>query len=308
MRIYKPIFWETKNIFSYLLLPISIFLQILAKINNKITVQKLFRIPVICIGNIYLGGTGKTPLVIFLTKELIKNKKNPAIIKKFYPQHIDEHGLIKNSLSCLILDKNRHKAINMAQKKKFDVAIMDDGFQDYSIKKNLNILCFNGNQLIGNGFTIPSGPLRESMNGIKRAHIVIVNGNKNKIFEKKILSISNKIKVFYSNYFLTNTNALKGKKIFAFAGIGNPSNFFELIIKNKLNLQKKIAFPDHYAYSKLEIQKLVDESKKNNFELVTTEKDYHRIKKYGFKNIRYVKIELKIIEKENFIKQIMNYL
>ena len=78
MRIYKPIFWETKNIFSYLLLPISIFLQILAKINNKITVQKLFRIPVICIGNIYLGGTGKTPLVIFLTKELIKNKKKPC--------------------------------------------------------------------------------------------------------------------------------------------------------------------------------------------------------------------------------------
>ena len=81
-----------------------------------------------------------------------------------------------------------------------------------------------------------------------------------------------------------------------------------MIIKNKLNLQKKIAFPDHYAYSKLEIQKLVDESKKNNFELVTTEKDYHRIKKYGFKNIKCVKIELKIIEKEKFIKQIMNYL
>lgn len=308
MKIYKPTFWEKKNIFSYLLLPISFFLQILAKINNKITAQKQFGIPVICIGNIYLGGTGKTPLVIFLTRELIKNKKKPSIIKKFYPQHIDEHRLIQKSVNCLFLNKNRHKAINLAERKKFDVAIMDDGFQDNSIKKNLNILCFNSNQLIGNGLTIPSGPLRENMSAIKKAHIVVVNGNKNKAFEKKILNISNVVKVFYSNYFPTNINALKGKKIFAFAGIGNPSNFFELIIKNKLNLQRKIAFPDHYAFSKSEIKKLVDESKKNNFELVTTEKDYHRIKKYGFKNIKYVKIELKIFEKEKFIKQIMNYL
>ena len=102
----------------------------------------------------------KLPWLFFLVKELIKYKKKPSIIKKFYSQHLDEHRLIKSSVNCLILHKSRVKAINMAEKKKFNVAIMDDGFQDYSIKKNLNILCFNNNQLIGNGLTIPSGPLR----------------------------------------------------------------------------------------------------------------------------------------------------
>ena len=145
-----------------------------------------------------MGGTGKTPLSILIVKELRKHNKKPAIIKKYYSEHIDEHNLINSSLDCLFLNKQRSKAINSAEKEKYDVAILDDGFQDYSIKKNLNILCFNSDQLIGNGMTLPSGPLRENINAIKKAQIVLINGNKDKLFEEKILSISNKVKIFYS--------------------------------------------------------------------------------------------------------------
>ena len=88
-----------------------------------------------------------------------------------------EHNLINNSLDCLFLNKQRSKAINSAEKKQYDVAILDDGFQDYSIKKDLNILCFNSNQLIGNGMTLPSGPLRESLTALKKTQIVLINGN-----------------------------------------------------------------------------------------------------------------------------------
>ena len=309
MKILKPKFWEkSNNLISLLLSPISFFLQLLIIIKKKLTFEHSFKIPVICIGNIYLGGTGKTPLTIFIAKELRKHNKKPAIIKKYYSEHIDEHRLIDSSLDCLFLNKQRSKAINIAKKEQYDVAILDDGFQDYSIKKNLNILCFNSNQLIGNGLTLPAGPLRENMNAIKRTQIVLINGSKNELFEEKILSISNKVKIFYSKYLPENIEEFKNKNLFAFAGIGNPSNFFKLLGDNNLNVQTKLAFPDHYKFSKSEIKKIVDESFKNNLELITTEKDYFRIKHYGFKNIKFLKIRLEILEKDKLINQILSYI
>jgi len=307
MKILKPKFWEkNNNLISLLLLPVSFFLQLLIIIKNKLTSEHSFKIPVICIGNIYLGGTGKTPLSVLIAKELRKHNKKPAIIKKYYSEHLDEHNLINNSLDCLFLNKQRSKAINIAEKEQYDVAILDDGFQDYSIKKNLNILCFNSNQLIGNGMTLPSGPLRESINAIKKTQIVLINGNKNELFEKKILSVSNKVKIFYSKYIPTNIEEFKNKKLFAFAGIGNPNNFFKLLTENNLSVHKKVSFPDHYEFSKSEIQKMIDESLKNNFQLITTEKDYFRIRNYGFKNIKFLKITLEILEKDKLINQILN--
>ena len=309
MKILKPKFWEkSNNLISLLLSPISFFLQLLIIIKKKLTFEHSFKIPVICIGNIYLGGTGKTPLTIFIAKELRKHNKKPAIIKKYYSEHIDEHNLIDSSLDCLFLNNQRSKAINIAKKEQYDVAILDDGFQDYSIKKNLNILCFNSNQLIGNGLTLPAGPLRENMNAIKRTQIVLINGSKNELFEEKILSISNKVKIFYSKYLPENIEEFKNKNLFAFAGIGNPSNFFKLLGDNNLNVQTKLAFPDHYKFSKSEIKKIVDESFKNNLELITTEKDYFRIKHYGFKNIKFLKIRLEILEKDKLINQILSYI
>ncbi len=309
MMILKPKFWNEKNsLISLILIPISFILQLLIEIKKRTTIQKSFKIPIICIGNIYLGGTGKTPLSIMLAKELINLKKKPAIIRKYYPEHLDEHNLINNTLDCLFVKKNRYKAIINAEEKKYNVAILDDGFQDFSIKKDLNILCFNSKQLIGNEMTLPSGPLREGMDAIKRTQIVIINGNKNELFEEKILNISKKVKIFYSKYLPLNIEKFKGKKLFAFAGIGNPNNFFNLLSESNLNLEKKLAFPDHYKFSKIEIQKMVEVSLKNNLELITTEKDYFRIKDYGFKNIKYIKIKLEISKKDKFITQILDYL
>ena len=308
MKILKPKFWEkNNNLISLSLLPISFFLQLLSIIKKKLTSEHSFKIPVICIGNIYLGGTGKTPLSILVAKELRKRDKKPAIIKKYYSEHIDEHNLINDSLDCLLLDKQRSQAINNAEKKQYDVAILDDGFQDYSIKKNLNILCFNSNQLIGNGMTLPAGPLRENLNAIKKTQIVLINGNKDKLFEEKILNISNKVKIFYSKYLPINIKEFENKKLFVFAGIGNPSNFFKLLSENNLDVHKQMAFPDHYKFTKSEIQKMINESSENNLELITTEKDYFRIKDLGFKHIKFLKIKLEILEKDKFINQILSY-
>ena len=309
MKFLKPKFWDdNNNIFSILLKPISILFYFLTNLKKSLTHAKKFKIPVICVGNIYVGGTGKTPFSIIIAKELKVKKKNPVIIKKYYKDHNDEHQMIKKTVDSLILNKDRTQALEEAEKKNFDVAILDDGFQDYTIEKDLNIVCFNSKQLIGNGSIFPAGPLRESFSSLKRAKIVIINGERNKIFEKKILKISNSIKIFYSKYTPTNIEQFKNKKLYAFAGIGNPDNFFELLSEYNLNVQKKISFPDHYNFNMNELEKMTELASKNNFELITTEKDFYRIKDYNFKKIKYLKLNLIIKEKNKLISEIESHL
>ena len=307
MKMLKPNFWYKKNnLISLFLLPISYIYQVLFFLKKKLTSELSFKIPIICLGNIHVGGTGKTPLSILIAKELILKKKKPAIIKKYYPDHSDEHNLINEKLNCLFLNKQRSKALDAAIKNQYDFAILDDGFQDYSIKKNLNILCFNSEQLIGNGMVLPSGPLRESLSSIKKAQIIIINGNKNQLFENKIKSISKKVEVLYSKYVPTNIEKFKNKNLFAFAGIGNPSNFFKLLTDNNLKVKKKIEFPDHYEFNKNQVQEMINLANKEKLELITTEKDYFRIKKFHLKNINFLTIRLEIDKKSELINYILN--
>ena len=309
MKFLKPKFWESKNNIPVILLrPISFLFHLITILRKSFVSTKKFKIPIICVGNIYVGGTGKTPIAIMIANNLKTNKKNPVIIKKYYKNHKDEHRIIDEMTNCLILDKNRVQAIEKAEGENFDIAILDDGFQDYTIKKNLNIICFNDKQLIGNGLVFPAGPLREDLSALRRAQIVIINGIKNKSFEEKILNVSKDIKIFYSKYLPINIEQFKNKKLFAFAGIGNPNNFFELLSKYNLNVQKKIAFPDHYDFNEKEIKQMTEEAVKNNLELITTEKDFYRIKNHSFKELKYLKVDLEIKEKNKLISDILNYL
>ena len=307
MRLNKPKFWDTKNNFtSILLFPLSLIVLIFIYIKKKITKAIKFNIPIICVGNIYIGGTGKTPTSIFLVKELVRLGKNPVILRKFYRSHRDEHNLIKKKVSNLILSENRIDGIRKAEREKYDSVILDDGYQDYKIQKDLSILCFNQNQLVGNGLVLPSGPLRESLNSIVSAQIILINGKKNEAFEKKILNINKNLEIFYSSYKPENIDQFKNKKLLAIAGIGNPDNFFQLIEENGLNINKKLVFPDHYEFNKTEIQNIKDEARDNNYQIIMTEKDYFKIKEFDIDNLEYLKISLEITDKEKFIKTIHN--
>ena len=307
MRLNKPKFWDTKNNFtSILLFPLSLIVLIFIYIKKKITKAIKFNIPIICVGNIYIGGTGKTPTSIFLVKELVRLGKNPVILRKFYRSHKDEHNLIKKKVSNLILSENRIDGIRKAEREKYDSVILDDGYQDYKIQKDLSILCFNQNQLVGNGLVLPSGPLRESLNSIVSAQIILINGKKNEAFEKKILNINKNLEIFYSSYKPENIDQFKNKKLLAIAGIGNPDNFFQLIEENGLNINKKLVFPDHYEFNKTEIQKIKNEARDNNYQIIMTEKDYFKIKESDIDNVEYLKVSLEITDKEKFIKTIQN--
>jgi tetraacyldisaccharide 4'-kinase len=305
MKLNKPKYWDSKNSFiSIFLFPISLVFLLFVLIKKKITKSIKFDIPIICVGNIYIGGTGKTPSAIFLAKALNSLGKNPVIIRKYYKSHKDEHDLIKDKFKSLILCQNRTYGIKEAEKNNYDTVILDDGFQDYKIKKKLNIICFNQNQLIGNGLVIPSGPLREGLNALKNANIILINGKKNLQFERKILKISKDLEIFYSQYKPTNIHQFKNKKLLAIAGIGNPENFFKLLEENKLNVEKKLIFPDHYEFTKNEIKNIIEEAKIKNFQIITTEKDYFKIKHFNNQDVEYLKVSLEINEKKRFIQKI----
>ena len=305
MNFFKPKFWDKNQItlFSIFLLPISLIIKLLFLFKRSIGKNFQCSIPVICVGNIYLGGTGKTPLCIEIFSILKDLKMNPAFIRKKYNFSQDETSLQK-SVGPVYQNKNRIDAIEEAKKNNANVVILDDGFQDFSIKKNLSIICFNEKQWIGNGLTIPSGPLRENLSGLKKADCVIINGKKNKNIENKIFNNNEKIKIYYSCYKPKNISDFENKKIIAFAGIGNPNNFFDLLKDNKLNIIETVKFPDHHKYSEKELEILLNKIKENNTILFTTEKDYLRISENFKKNIKYLKINVEIENKNQFINEI----
>jgi tetraacyldisaccharide 4'-kinase len=305
MNFFKPKFWDKSNIsfFSILLFPIALIIEWLGLLKRTLTKTHQFSIPIICVGNIYLGGTGKTPLCIEIFSILKNLNLNPVFIRKKYDSFQDEVDLQKQ-MGSVYQNKIRRIAVKKSIENKADVAILDDGFQDFSIKKNLSIVCFNERQWIGNGMIIPSGPLRESLSALKRADCVVVNGKKNLDIENKIFSKNKDIKIFYAKYNGKNISKFKKQKVIAFAGIGNPENFFRLLKDNEVEILDEIKFPDHHKYSKKDLENLINKKEENNSILITTEKDYLRIDENYKKNISFLKIEVQVENRDKFIDQI----
>jgi len=309
MKILKPKFWDNSKIsfLSILFLPIAFLIRILFFLKNILIKKYNFSIPVICVGNIYLGGTGKTPFCIKLFSILKNLNKNPVFIKKKYKSYEDEIKLLKTT-GPIYENTKRTTAISNAIQNGADVVVLDDGFQDFSIKKNLSIVCFNEKQWIGNGYTIPSGPLREKISALKRADFVVVNGKKNPSIEKKILENNKLAKIFYTRHQPKNINEFKNKKVICFAGIGNPDNFFNILKENEINIIKQIKFPDHYNFSESELKDLVEKAKECDSILLTTEKDYYRIDNSYKMKIKYLKIEVIIEDQNLFVEELKNFI
>ena len=309
MKFLKPKFWDNDQIslYSIFLLPVSLLMQIINFVRRLMVKSHKFSIPIICVGNIYLGGTGKTPLCSELFSILKNLNKNTVFIRKKYDSFQDEINLLRQMLKQVgpVYEKSKRiNALDEAIQNKFEVAVLDDGFQDFSVEKDLSIVCFNEKQWIGNGFIIPSGPLREGLSALTRANCVIINGKKNINIENKILKNNKLIKIFYSKYKPQNISDFKNRKIICFAVIGNPINFFDLLKKNEINVLEQTSFPDHHNYSKTELDILIKKAKENNATLLTTEKDYLRIEEKYRGNINCLKIKIEIENKNEFIEEI----
>jgi len=307
MKLIKPKFWKTKNFISLILYPLSAVTFLINSI-KRFSIKKTFEIKTICIGNIFIGGTGKTSLAIEIN-ELLKNKFRTVFIKKNYKNQIDEINLLNNK-GKIISSSNRENALLAAIKKKYQVAILDDGLQQKNINYDLRIACFNSEYGLGNEFMLPAGPLRENLSVIKNYDLIFLNGEKN---NKKILSkfksINKDLKIFEGKYKPLNLKKFNlKKKYLMFCGIGNPHEFEQTLIKYKFNISKKIIFPDHHKFSNIDLKKLNYNASRDNLMLITTEKDFFRLNKAQRKNIKFLKIKLEIKNREKLKKILISKL
>ena len=310
MKFKKPKFWDYKkpNLIAYLLIPLSLIFKINNIILNIKPKKKYQNIKTICVGNIYVGGTGKTPTVIKLY-EIFKNTKlKVSTAKKFYSDQEDEHIILKNR-SRFITSDNRQKIVLKAIEENYELLIFDDGLQDGQIDYDFKLVCFDSKNWIGNGLLIPSGPMREKVESLKKYDAVIMKNIDEKFnldeIHKFIKEINPKIKIFNSFFRIRNKDEFNlNDKFLIFSGIGNHNSFKEILIKNDFNIVKEIIFPDHFDYKSYDILKLLKIAEIKNIKVITTEKDYVKIPKNLREKINFIEIDLEILEQKNLTKLI----
>jgi tetraacyldisaccharide 4'-kinase len=324
MYFIKPKFWDKKNnsFLSILLYPLSIIYYLITVIRKKISIPQKFNIPIICVGNIYIGGTGKTSAAIEIMKILNQSKKICFLTKGYgrkskkdiYLNELNisnqntvdtgDEALLLNKYGDVYISNNRAKAINTIIKLGYDAIILDDGFQDHLIFKNLNILCFDSKNWIGNNNLIPSGPLREPLKAIKEANFIVIKGEKNQIIENEIKKLSPNIEIIYAENRIENNETLKNKNFIAFTGIGDPYSFFNTLLNNNIKIIKQIIYPDHFQFTEKNYKVLFQEAENNNCNLITTEKDWVRISKQFKDKVYYTKLSTLLIGKESLEKEL----
>ena len=310
MQFIKPKFWDLKkpNLLSYLLLPFTIPIRInniLLELKSK---KKDQRIKTICVGNIYVGGTGKTPTTIKLYQLLNQQGYEVVTANKNYKKHLDEKIILEKKTET-ISSKDRKEIIDKAISMKKKILIFDDGLQDKKISYDIEFVCFDQKNWLGNGLLIPSGPLREKIKSLKKYSCVFLKKNGEDMSNKiqLIKNINPNIKIFYTYFEPLNIDQFdKSEKYLIFSGIGNPNDFKSLLIKNKLNIIDEIIYPDHYMYNESDIISIKKHANNLGAKIITTEKDYVKISHLGKEDINLLEVDL-IIENEkeltDFIKE-----
>ena len=310
MNLKKPSFWDFKkpNLLSYFLLPLTLPIIIRNFFFTNLKKKKFPEIKTICVGNIYLGGTGKTPLCIKIYEILKEKNFNIATVKKFYENQKDEQFLLQKKTTTIIAN-TRKEAVLESIKKKYAILIFDDGLQDSQIDYDKKLVCFKSDNWIGNGQIIPAGPLREKISSLKRFDAIFLNGNKdyNKELKEKILSINSNIKIFQTSYKISDINKYDlNSEYLIFSGIGEPKGFKNLLIDNGFKIKKEIIFSDHFEYTSKEINKILDLAKSENLRILTTEKDYMKLSQSLNKEISFLDIDLEIEDQKELINFLLN--
>ena len=306
MNFKKPKFWglNEPNFFSYLLFPLTFLIKINNFLLDRTRPLRNKNIKTICVGNIYLGGTGKTPTVIKLYNITKKLNFNVVTAKKFYKNEKDEQ-IILNEKTKLITGKTRKEIVKLAIKAKNNLIIFDDGLQDKKTFYDLKFVCFDADEWIGNGQLIPSGPLREQIDSLRKYDAVLIKNNNDKKPEKIIKLIRNihpDIKIYFTNYVTLNLDKFDlTKKYLLFSGIGNPSSFKNLLIKNKFNIDYEMIFPDHYDYKDYDIFNILKKAENLKTKIITTKKDYVKIPNEFKDKIGYLDIDLEIQDENKLI-------
>lgn len=314
-----PKFWLKRGFWSYLLLPFSLiyllFFYILKYLAKRTKINK----PVICVGNIIAGGSGKTPSAIAIGDILQKldanfiylsrgykrqNKFDEIILKKQQSYDVnlcgDEPALL-SEYGDVIISNDKLKALKNIDKTNYDLVVLDDGIQNNFIFSDLRIIVIDAKIGFGNNFLLPSGPLRENIkSGLKKADLILVIGKA----DDNLLAKIDNAKLIRSEIKVTNLEKFNSKKLIAFCGLAFPDKFFNLAKKNNLNLVEEITFVDHHNYTKAQLQKLCKKAQDNNCDLITTKKDWVKFPREFQDKIGFLDIKLEFIDGDKIKKEI----
>jgi tetraacyldisaccharide 4'-kinase len=287
--------WQPAGLAAALLSPVSFAYGAVARARLA-GAGRSAGVPVICVGNLTVGGAGKTPTAITVSKILFDAGRKPFFLSRGYggeiagPERVDpirhraydvgDEPLLLARAAPTIVAHDRVAGAEAARMAGADVIVMDDGFQNPSLAKDLNILVVDGRRGIGNGRVLPAGPLRVSLDAqLSRAHAVLVIGDISGAEAVVAASSSRGLPVLHGR-FVPDPKALDvlgQHKVFAFAGIGDPEKFFNTLEDARIDVQMRSAYPDHHQYRGADILALMARAELEGLVLVTTEKDFVRL-------------------------------
>jgi len=281
-----PTFWQQPSRISSLLQPFTILTRLSNSWRKWTVTPYKAAIPVICVGNITMGGAGKTPVVVSLAMMLQEAGHSVHIISRGYgrtrrdllrvdpAQHqaadVGDEPLLLSRIAPVWVAADRRLSVAAAIEAGAEVVIMDDGLQNPSLVKDLSLLVIDGNYGLGNGRLFPAGPLREPLTAaMKRVSAVMMIGE-----DKQGIAVDVPV---LNGTVVPDLTAITGKRIVPFAGIGHPQKFFTMLKDHGIEIAEQVAFPDHYPYKAEDMLRLQHLASKHNAELVTTEKDAMRL-------------------------------
>lgn len=328
--IKTPKFWYSKKsssvFLSKILYPISVLWTLISKIKLLKARQKKFKVPIICVGNINVGGSGKTPTVMALTQIFLEKGVNAHIVSKGYkgkkigPRKVsqgdsafemgDEPILLSNYTNVWV-SKDRVKGIEAAINDGAELILLDDGFQDFNFSKTFSIVTVDAEMGFGNRMILPSGPLREDLtNGLKRADALLIIGTN---FSRQAFIANEKLpenlNVFFGEIKEIQTGIdFKNNRFVAVAGIAHPEKFFNTLEKCGAEVIKKVPLPDHFNFSITFIHRLKNMAKNANAQLIVTEKDAVRIPETERINFISLPVRLQINNQEGLMETICSKL
>ena len=292
-----PSFWWRKAGFAaYALAPAGFVYGAVASLRMALRGRSA-GVPVICVGNLTLGGAGKTPTALAVARSLINAGRRVAFLSRGYggtspgPLRVDaarhsanevgDEPLLLAQLAPTIVSQDRIAGADMARAAGASVIVMDDGFQNPSLAKNLSIVVVDGRRGIGNGLVFPAGPLRAPLRSqMRHAHAVLILGTPSAHCDAVIVEAQARgIPIFQGvlEAEADAVSALLGQRVLAFAGIGDPEKFFATVAEAGISAPVTQGFPDHHRFTQAEAEALMARAARENLVLVTTEKDLVRI-------------------------------
>ena len=314
--IDEPWFWQEDSVaakaITAMLAPIAFLYDQASKFRRRLARPLRAPTPVICIGNLTVGGVGKTPFAIMLAQMLQRDGHKVHFLSRGHggavtgPMRVDpeKHSAMDVGDEPLLLAKTAptwvsrdKRAGAMAASKNTDVIIMDDGFQNPTVEKDFSILLLGAGHSHGDQKVFPAGPLRERFEDAKKRadKIIAVNSN-----NQRTPSDS----AFHHAAWLEPTACDIPGPVFAFCGIGNPLRFFRTLSAMELNVIGKASFPDHYLYSHKDVKALTAQAKKQNARLITTEKDWVRINTEQREDIEFLPVRMRVSDEEKLLAAI----